>query len=1156
MNINPLSSSDSSSSSPTSESPMEATSIFQDKLLEKFKAWSADPQASDFDSRTVVPVQTQNTQVLSRIRSQMETGELKILCGLEQDSVLIPSHPDSIHFEEQLKKEISKIGGVAQRGRKPLPPGCSVLFNLMFDDLQQAYDNLIAEPSVRKYLSQKIQCKTRDGRFFIDDRLSNLRDLFIRIQACFGLTVAIGKRGGAWHFPIGSQSELTPRMIQDGLRSQMNNMRLELQALDIQQFPNGKVFLQAFGMLEQIVVCKPNLLFKPLTSNPDLSMHCDRLLFRVNKMKTFVENFNNQRFPLKKTHEDRTYHTDLNKALAMMQLFVKEAEEVLKFRNDNHPDFVRIHGFVGKWIGKTEDPDGDFGIYYRLILDSSNIPADPLKRSTKEEITYNVMHRLNLLDWMYTTMLDEMAYYCLTELMRQEKVSQYEVKSTILSMKDVVKSIKDASNDEIEGYFNRLDCELELDEVILQNALQKVWNNNYLFLKHTHYPSMYRTLELRMERLEKTENPILESSLALKEVQIMFGGFFKRNLVRMKEGFERSREVVKLLPAEDLARKTFEAMCELLLLNQEACQAVTGRLDSLILGGLEEIHSAAASVKGKGAPKTVQDDDIAKILQGLGQGSKAKRGKKAVAKAKGKGVAAKPKQTGSNKPVAKEVVVEAIPTIEVPQPIVPVLDSAPTIAHVPKIEVSLTALGNNLQRVSQELPIEGIDSTFRTHWRQAQVENALTLIQQFHESALYPKKSNAIISFDQIDLSRKLVEAILEIVLTSYPVGTDTQSCLREVDDAGHRLHYWTRMLLDAEDVVPGELRMTAWQLREVPYLLSDANACANYPYKTAAFPERLHPRSRQLLDFLLESEKKNGHSPSINRIRNQMTARSVYFAERLIAVMLSPDEAQKGEVGANVIRKLMREELPEVQSKAQSRLHADETDSAEGMPIVEAVKIQHRREAVTAVNNALIWISVRLVAPVQGSQNRSLRTQKRDQALRNAASYLKRLKEHLDHFRFNRPILTLLSQIELSRRAHKELHIAALYQVANGSQIADEERYTNNPLFISEKLRGVLGKQVQLPQLGRWLSVAHHVASYPVPLVKKSHQGFEEKTLRSLVGQVRELIDGFTVVGSKTAADDETTSLKLLLKTNEKERTFPAIEAMIELLHNGFKNG
>jgi hypothetical protein len=83
---------------------------------------------------------------------------------------------------------------------------------------------------------------------------------------------------------------------------------------------------------------------------------------------------------------------------------------------------------------------------------------------------------------------------------------------------------------------------------------------------------------------------------------------------------------------------------------------------------------------------------------------------------------------------------------------------------------------------------------------------------------------------------------------------------------------------------------------------------------------------------------------------------------------------------------------------------------------------------------------------------------------------------------------------------------------------------------------------------------------------MKKNKQGFEERKLRDLVTKVRELADkpvetndGFTVVGGEkvptSIETSEGASLMQLLKRNEKERTFPALESLLELLRNGFQH-
>lgn len=1199
MNVNSTSS---SSSSPSTESPI-GSAIFSEDMLTSLH--SLDELSTNFDKafdelmakianlgEVLLKSQNTSTRVAAFMIDHLEAGTLTFVSGLEQDGIVIPSHPQSNLIDEiQLKKEISKAGDIAQRGRKAMQPGCSVLFTLLIDDVLQAFDNLMADPKARKHLGQQMNIKSLQGNWYFASIRDLAREHLVNILSNLGTVAGLAQRGSGWHCALGVQSTLTPAAVQKQMIDQAALLEQHIQIINIQQFASGKAYLQACKLLDKVMLSRPNDLFQPLLPNPDLSLHHERLLHRVCRMATFVEEFNNQKNTLKKTQTDPTYTAELDKALAMMQRFAKEAETVLKVRKDNHADFDRIYHFVESWAGKTDDPDGEFGLLARLSVDLQNPTIDPLKRDMQEDTALITVRKLNVLNWMFISVIDEMALCSLTELMNRDKVGADEVKAAIESLKDVVRAIQGASRHEIEGYLNQEETEPSM--LLIQ--LRSIWKNDFLVLSDHMLAALYRTLELRLERLEQTENPILESALAMREVLMVFGGGVQRIVDRIKSDLERQRMVVETLSDEDPLRRVFNAMNELLLLNQETLRAVISRVESVITNGIEEIHNAEleeravavanGSPKGKGANKKAQDEEINRILLEIGKSTKAKRNKgasskKKGSKTKGKGSVAKPNQKGSQSLlspptvdiVQKAVVQEVVQPL--PQPEAIVTDLAPSILNVPKISVSLTALDNNLRRLCDAHPIAGHDSKFRTEWRGAQVQNALTLIKQIYEYASYPRGTNAIIGFDQVDLSRKLAEAVLEIILASYPVGSDTKSCLREAGFAGHRLHLWTRTLLNADDVVPSELRLTTWQLREVPYLLSDANACVNYPHRTAATRERLHPRSRQLLDFLLKTEQcsllskgDDDYLASITHIRNQIAARSVFFAERLITVMLCPDEADMTNVAnANEIKQLLAAELPALQPTAQR--HEKEVDTlARSVPAAEAaaVKIQDRRDALNAIDTALRWISVRLTAPVQGLQDRPMRTKKRDQALRNVASYLRRLREHLDHHRFKRPHLTLLSQLELSRRAHKELHIAALYQTAGGSHVADEELFTNNPLFIAQRLGEILGQRAKLPRLGRWLGSAHQVASYPVSLMKNKKQGFEERTLRELVTKVRELADkraemndGFTVVGGgrvpHSNEKSEGPSLKELLKSNEKERTFPAIASLLELLHNGFQ--
>ena len=77
-----------------------------------------------------------------------------------------------------------------------------------------------------------------------------------------------------------------------------------------------------------------------------------------------------------------------------------------------------------------------------------------------------------------------------------------------------------------------------------------------------------------------------------------------------------------------------------------------------------------------------------------------------------------------------------------------------------------------------------------------------------------------------------------------------------------------------------------------------------------------------------------------------------------------------------------------------------------------------------------------------------------------------------------------------------------------------------------------------------------HTAVSYPVALTKDHKPGFEERELRKLILHVKDLSSQMeNAVGKKPLRAEA----KELLDTNEKERVFPCLQFLLEMLISDF---
>lgn len=467
---------------------------------------------------------------------------------------------------------------------------------------------------------------------------------------------------------------------------------------------------------------------------------------------------------------------------------------------------------------------------------------------------------------------------------------------------------------------------------------------------------------------------------------------------------------------------------------------------------------------------------------------------------------------------------------------------APIQRGIPEALSDIFRFGTSLK----EIPlVSATELALRQKWRDAALSNLQDFQRQLSET-LSDHSFNFNKFFGELDTLRRMIEATFEAIIAHYPlVNAEGHSILREKNLHHHELHQHVRLLLSSS-LLPKNVIDLLWSLRAIPYALSQANACVNYPYQTVNEPD-LSPPGRSLVDFLLkiiEEKRSSGvleRSEWIEEHEKRLKEGLYFCAELLHAVLDVNHKVDPSLFSQEAFSPKMKKQLDQEFIATSRELKNDEEENVLLAPLPPTDKkikgIQNHEVALAALKEAAIWLQIRAMAPVEGPREGAKRKLYRNQSLNHVRLYLERMSEKLSGNQngiYNR----CPEELRLIRRAHKELALAFLYHsdfYIEGKHIVEAKklRYENDPCLLNALLRQ---RSPHIPPFDPWLRRAHAILSYPKKLTGQEDATFEEKALRATLDEVRTISER-----NEGAAH--------LIAEQETQKIFPALSALLHML-------
>ncbi len=482
-----------------------------------------------------------------------------------------------------------------------------------------------------------------------------------------------------------------------------------------------------------------------------------------------------------------------------------------------------------------------------------------------------------------------------------------------------------------------------------------------------------------------------------------------------------------------------------------------------------------------------------------------------------------------------------------------------TPIKLPEISKSLSQCKDNL------FYLEASSFVNKSSWQSNRIKDLFIILESLIEIAEIKQFSIDLI-FEQTDLLRRSVETLLEIT-TIF-----TKTTLEDVQLIGHDTKKLLNLLINKPEISKN-IKKIIWNMRNVPLSLAEGNRCVNYPAEAYKRRKHMDNESRLLTDFLFQVDREENSQIKNEALRGSLIVqhhrflqRGVYFLEKLLETLCDPSKEVEGELPLEHMQNTYENHLVNVEDAfskepISSQMISDETIDSELLPILF---INNRKEALLALDKALIWTGIRCIAPVEGCNSLNFRTTERNIALQNVALYLRRLKEKLTIDRMNRPISTSLGQCGLLRRAQKELLIAALYHTnsfESGQHIiqARNIRFMNSPCILANILRKVSACATTLPSLGEWMHNAHKILSYPASNAEKDFSAIRLQELIIEVTEASKMMRRFSndetlvLSNNKHISPAQRIQERIhLVETNEKDRIFPGIALLLYTLKHG----
>ena len=1097
-----------------------------------------------------------------------------------EDKILIPMGI-AIFTKEEREQKIKQITWLNVGKDKKISAGCSVLLNIFADKLRECYQKIQREPigrhlTAKQFISQwivgvELMLGTlelgalKTGNFHTSVKIKRDMADFERILMQF-LDIYQTNISSSGQLLYAIQGGKNARGIETTVGNLIRNSKACQELVEL------------LTLLKDFAGQEMHRLYMPLELNFDLSAHFFRLNHRAINFTHVLNSVDLIGAPISK--ETRRYSKLVKESNENYLNFCKLIIEETK-KNESLSDQHSLKSFWTSLENYRLDAKRisiKEGLMDKLFLDQKKI-------NNQNNVEYarfqnNVEYArlstgINHLNWMHDTLLDEVYIVLIERLLKAGSVTNLEIDTCVEKLIDTGNLIINLDMSSIDQRLESLSR-----DSYLSMELHDIWKEEFKNINRLKLlPVVLHQLKIRLQRCHKDKENCVERIIMLRNALHSFGGKLFELIVTTDSILSNFSKTLGFRNEENAKiAEIYYEIKEFHFIQQSSLTASLESIKALIGRCFTEIDIRTETLKKNDqsnlnmkilSARQAQDELIASVENEQKQKSvKRNQAKKTL------------KSSPVKKITEKKAAVE-IPILEKPYQLTEVIEDLISINNLKpfnfnsdKIEKDtsfkkLNDLKESLFHCKKMAANFKESKSFSTeNWQINQVTNLEIFLERLIETVQISNFSVDQI-FSQIDLTRKSTEALLDII--TIFANTPLDAVLNMGHDTKSKTYFIVRNMN-----IPEAIRKVLWQLRQTPFLLAEANKSANYPAQGYKDRNNFQFEGQGLINFLIQVDRE-GHSLQKNdQLRSNFIAeqkyllnQAVYFLERMLIVMNDP---------SLLIEEDLPEEFPEILFKnIPAQVEEISVDTAESFmkksndqPIdnlITPLSICNRQQALSAIEGALVWMSIRSIAPVEGCLSCENRELERNIALKNCANYLLRLKEKLNPERSNTPMNTVLGQCELIRRIQKELHIAALF---HGNHFIDGEpivkaldiKYENSPLNLMRILQNVSKVRSELPVVGNWMDRAHTTLSYPTPLNGKALY-FSSNELQILIKKVHEksiemnqVCNDETLItsdGKKKSPEKRCQERVKIVEENEKQKIFPEIALILHILKHCF---
>lgn len=1052
-----------------------------------------------------------------------------------------------------------------------LRAGNSDAISLWEDYMNAYFRECLLDQTLAEYMKGKIQGEdslTTTGKDFffvskgrIQHLIGNLIYYRDRKRECFNINTPL-------------ENMLKPTIerdlnVQKDCINQIEQINVNLQILGLNKSKVGQKLIDALELLRDVIAQEIHILFEPIDSEPDFSTCFKRLSIRLSRLSANLQEFEyfwtKNTSPFKKNKEYKLlFEQDKNILLKYCDTVYKSVLELANSK-ENTLKLDHLSKLFNFFCQHYRDRYFGHNIGHELVnkLISDNYESKTESSKEAEDLYLTYMSILDMWDY---SIVGEAWFMILKSFIEASHISTIELNECIIEVIDVLAALINISPRPIEEQFSALERQsLSENDRIIFKDLKNIWSTYCVLIHDYHTEVVMGTLNKYLMEFENQDSISEKTYIikyALKSLGFEFPSINKKN-----------RDNLKRYQNACFNSKELEALYDHILyfneLENQTMQSAINSIEALLGRCMDKIASLETMTK---AEQTARQEESEKAFNSLleekpkGTQKKHKKNKKKVAKKKSTVISQQlppSDDTIENTAPAQKSLSSEMSSLIQQEPII--LDSISPQNNIENIYKAISAI--------KKLPIDGPDVEFRAQWRNASLSNLKTGLYHLEETINNQNFSFNTI-FGETDTIRRILEAILEVVLGHYPVIDENEkSILHQSTKWAHQLHMHVKNIIFnrlTNPSIPENVREVIYAFRSVPYTLSQANACVNY------LNSSLEKKHSQLMDLLAKYLKKidnesNAKSPTVDTRKSLLEnhqiriKKAIFFVSELLKAVANPEYR----LDRSIIPKENMAFSVEMQEDFTSDFltFSNEEESEIAKRLIKNIQqttakdiikrqIRNREEALAVIDEVILWIRIRMMSPAEKGLNVNDRTKQRNQALENVRLYMQRLREKL----ISKQMLlydTCCEELLLLRRAHKELSIGALYHSSyykGKVHVVEKEklRHLNNPCFLNKILHSFSSFSVHLPNLFDpsfiWMQHAHQVLSYPSPLRAENSHGFDTTILLELVQKVRVLAKQ----NRKISAEKNQEEITKLVMLEEEQKVFPALGALLQILRYG----